>query len=241
MADPGDALEYFDLQGSTEMVTKTELMQYIRDCGEQISGRNVTYYSSVGLIPSAVRIGSRGGAYPKIVCELLRWIVRSRGHGLSIEAIKELVPLWQLLACGRRNGCIDLAEVEYIARERVTLPEANRAVPLLVTDMVNDLCGLCRQKTLWVLKDGNTVVSTDHDPLTLGFVLAELDPINGWGREVAWTQLRLPGIADLNADDPKTIILGIPNGVPLCPGSESGRPNPRSCAMAERTAAVCAG
>src|SRR6266540_3950960 len=110
MSKPRDALGYFDLQGSTEMVTKTELIQYIRDCGEQISNRNITYYSSVGLIPSAVRIGSRGGAYPRIVCELLRWIIRSRGYGLSIDAIKQLMPLWDLLVRGRGDGCIDLAE-----------------------------------------------------------------------------------------------------------------------------------
>jgi DNA-binding transcriptional MerR regulator len=239
MTELRDALEYFDLQGSTEMVTKTELTQYIRDCGEQISDRNITYYSSVGLIPSAVRIGSRGGAYPKIVCELLRWIIRSRGYGLSIEAIKELMPLWELLVRGRRNGCVDLAEMEYVARERVTRQEANRVVPLLFGDLITDLCGCCRPKMLWVLKDGSTVLSTEQDPLTLSFVLAELDPVTGQGREVAWTQLRLPGIADIDADDPRTIVLGIPNGVRLCPGVETTHDSPESCTTeCEPTASV---
>lgn len=237
MTDLKDALEYFDLQGSTEMVTKTELIQYIRDCGEQISDRNITYYSSMGLIPSAVRIGSRGGAYPRVVCELLRWVIRSRGYGLSIEAIKELMPLWEMLVRARRNGCIDLTELEYVAREHVSLQEANRVVPLLVSDLVTDLCECCRQKMLWVLKDGTTVLSTEQDALTLSFVLAELDPVTGKGREVAWTQLRLPGIADIDADDPKTIVLGIPNGVRLCIGGVSSPDSSEPCSAGREPAA----
>lgn len=220
------------------MVTKTELTQYVRDHGEQISDRNITYYSSMGLIPSAVRIGSRGGAYPKIVGELLRWVIRCRGKGLSIEAIKELLPLWELLVRGRRNGCIDIAEMEYVARENVTLQEANWIVPLLFNDLISGLCQTCRQKILWVLKDGSTVISTDHDPLTLSFVLAEIDPATGQGREVAWTQLRLPGIADVDVDDPRTIVLGIPNGIPLCAGDE-GHDGLPPCEGVEREAALC--
>ena len=241
MKDQRNALDYFDLQGSTEMVTRTELTRYIRDAGEQISGRNLTYYSSVGLIPAAVRIGSRGGAYPKIICELLRWVIRSRSYGLSIDAIKQLLPLWELLVRGRRTGCIDLTEVEHLARERVTLQEANRVVPLLVSDLVMNLCESCRQKTLWVLKDGSTAISTEDDPLTLNFVLAELDPVSGWGREVGWTQLRLPGIVDLDADDPTTIVLGIPNGVRLCLGPEAAQPPAGSCAPADREPVACQG
>ncbi|MGH9212439.1 MAG: hypothetical protein ACRD2C_17445 [Acidimicrobiales bacterium] len=239
MNDRRDALDYFDVQGSTEMVTRTELMQYIREAGEQISGRNLTFYSSEGLIPAAVRIGSRSGAYPKIVCELLRWIIRSRRQDTSIDAIKQLLPLWVLLAQSRRSGCIDLSEIEHLARAHVTLPAANRIVPLLINDMMMSRCDGGRQKTLWVLKDGTTVISTEHDPLTLSFVLAELDPVSGLGREVAFTQLRLPGIVEVQADDPKTIVLGIPKGIRLCSGSESAHAAARSCATAEREPAAC--
>lgn len=239
MTEFRDALGYFDVQGSTEMVTRTELMQYIRESGEQISDRNLTYYTSEGLVPPAVRIGSRSGAYPKIVRELLRWIIRSRRQGASIDAIKQLLPLWVLLARSRRNGCVDLGEVEHLAREHVTLLEANRIVPLLISDMMLGLCDSCRQQTLWVLKDGTTVISTEHDPLTLSFVLAELDPVSGLGREVAFTQLRLPGIVEVDADDPKTIVLGIPNGIRLCPGPDSDHPAASSCATAEREPAAC--
>jgi DNA-binding transcriptional MerR regulator len=217
-----DALELLELQGSTDLITKAELKHYVRRQGGQISDRNVAYYSSVGLIPPAVRIGARGGAYPKIVRELLAWVVRSREWGLSIEAIKEMIPLWRLLMQARRSGCIDLVEFEYVARSNVTLAEANRAVPLLISDLINSLCDDCRSKISWLLKDGTTFAASGTEPMTLSFILAELDPDSGDGREIAWTQLQLPGIGGPDVDDPTTIVLGIPVGVCLRPHDQAG-------------------
>jgi hypothetical protein len=57
-------MAFLELQGSTEMVTKSELMERVRLLGSPISDRNLSYYGSIGLIPPAVRIGARGGAYP---------------------------------------------------------------------------------------------------------------------------------------------------------------------------------
>jgi DNA-binding transcriptional MerR regulator len=221
-----DALELLELQGSTDLITKAELKQYVRRQGGQISDRNIAYYSSIGLIPPAVRIGARGGAYPRIVGELLSWVVRSRDGGLSIEAIKELIPLWRLLIHGRKSGCVDLAELEYVARSNVTLAEANRAVPLLISHLINAVCDDCRSKISWLLKDGSTFTSADSDALTLSFVLAELDPDTGDGRQVLWTQLKLPGIGGPDTEDPTTIVLGIPNGVWLRPHEQASVHSP---------------
>jgi hypothetical protein len=235
MTDPAGALELLELQGSTDLVTKSELKKYVRQQGGQISDRNITYYASVRLIPPAVRIGARGGAYPKVVGELLSWVVRSRDWGLSIEAIRELIPLWRLLMQGRRSGCIDLAEFEYVARANVTLAEANRAVPFLISDLITSLCDDCRRKISWLLKDGTMFDASGTEPMTLSFILAELDPNTGDGREIAWTQLQLPGIGSPNADDPTTIVLGVPNGVCLRPHQQTtigalSRSNPCSTA-----------
>jgi DNA-binding transcriptional MerR regulator len=211
-----DVMAYLELQGNTDMITKSDLIQAVRSHGEQISDRNLTYYASVGLIPPAVRIGARGGAYPKIVAGLVTWAVRCRRWGLSIEATRELASLWRLVKRGIRDGCIDLREFEYVARERVRLPEATRAVPLVLNDLVRGLCNDCRGKLTWLLKDGSTVSGSSTEQLVLTFVLGEIDPTSGRGVQVAWTQLRLPGIEAAALDDPCTVVVGIPNGVHMC-------------------------
>jgi hypothetical protein len=86
-----------------------------------------------------------------IVTDFVAWVVRCRTWELSIDAIKELAPSWQLLTRGLRDECIDLAELDYVARERVRSPDANRAVPLLLSDLVAGMCDDYRATVAWVL------------------------------------------------------------------------------------------
>ncbi len=92
MGDQAQFLDYMELQGTNDMVTKTELLEEVRTHGRSISDRTLTYYTSQGLIPGAVRVGSRAGAYPRVVVELLCWIVGARDRGLSVDALRELLP-----------------------------------------------------------------------------------------------------------------------------------------------------
>lgn len=214
-----DFMIYLDLQGSPDMITKSEMLQFVRECGEKISDRSLTYYTSQGLVPRSVRIGSRAGAYPVIVRELVLWICHERRRGLPIEGIRELIPLWQLLMRGRRERCLDLAEIEYVARETVISLEANYAIPYLFTDVVSGLCSDCLGQIEWYLKDG-ALHDGDVEQLRLTFVLGELDANTGRAQQRAWTQLTIDGMAEPDLDDPRTLILGIPNGtaliVPTC-------------------------
>lgn len=87
--------EYLEMQTSPAFVTKTELFRALRGMGLSISDRNLTYYTSLGLVPPAVRIGGRAGAYPELVVEQLGWVVRARARGQSLDSLKELLVLWR--------------------------------------------------------------------------------------------------------------------------------------------------
>ncbi|PZS09686.1 MAG: hypothetical protein DLM70_01340 [Chloroflexi bacterium] len=223
--------DYLDLQNSTELVTKTELRQGLRDQGLSISDRNLTYYTSVGIIPSAVRFGSRGGAYPRVVVEQLSWAIRARKRGLSIETIRELLPLWQWLVSGRTRGCIDLNEFELIARRATLSAEANYAIPTVVNEVITCLCGECLQQIEWILKDGSPFHHTPKEPLKLSFILGGLNEDSGMPELLAWTQLSFPGVGHPDPAAPTSITLGLPLGVdlPTQKARSKGSSRGRSC------------
>ena len=213
MSDHDVFLRYLEIQGDTDLLTKTELLEAVRGSGGRISERTLSYYTTQGLIPRAVRIGSRAGAYPKVVAELLRWVIRARDRGVSVDAIRELLPVWQHIVSACRHQHVDLAELQYIARERVRIPEANFEIPWLLDEAFRSFCPQCATDVTWVLKNGEQ--RTRGDEFKVGFILAELDEAQGVGRPVAWMQLVLPGLGMPDEDDPGTVILGIPNTVPL--------------------------
>lgn len=210
-----DFIEYLQVQGSPEMVTKTELIEGVRARGETISDRTLTYYTSQGLIPRAVRVGSRSGAYPKIVQELVVWLVRCRKRDLSLEALRELVPLWRHLMKSRTEGVFDLGEIQYLARAHIGTNEANSEVPWVINEVLRSLCFVCAGEIRWILKDGTERIQSADEEMAISFILAELDEERQVGRPLAWTQLVLPGFGEVLEEGPSTIILGIPNNVQL--------------------------
>lgn len=212
--DSSTLVEYIELQGSTDMVTKSELVQGIRDRGQSISPRNIAYYTSAGLIPPAVRVGSRGGVYPAIVVEQLSWVIAARAAEVSMDAIRELLPMWRLLVRSRREGRVALAEIELVARRHDLSLEANYRVPYLFEEVFR-CCGECLSTIEWLLKDGSSVHHADDMPLTIGFVLGKLNEESGRGEMVAWTQMTLPNIGTPDFSSPTTITLGIPLGVEI--------------------------
>lgn len=215
MSDAASLVAYLELQGSAEMVTKSELIAAIRDRGQSISSRNLSYYATTGLIPPAVRVGSRGGVYPAIVVDQLSWVINARAAELSIDAIRELLPLWRLLVRGRRDRRIDLAEVEIVARQHDMSLEANYRVPFLFNEVLSCICADCLSEIEWILKDGSTFHHTDGTPLTLSFILGKLNEDTGEGEVVAWAQMALPLAEMPNLDGPTTIRLGVPMNVPI--------------------------
>lgn len=213
----------FAAQGSSEMLTKTELIEAVRAEGGQISDRTLTYYHSKRVVPAAIRIGSRGAAYPSALVEWLLFVIRARELKVSVESLRQLRPLFLKLLDCRRRATFELAAIQEVARDEVELPEANANVPWLLTEVLDRSCRCCYPELLWVLKDESEVRQGLDDQFDIQFLLAEFDEHSNVGRPVAWTQLRLPGIGHHASDSSTTLVLGIPNGVEVEPLSVSRR------------------
>ncbi|MER7910406.1 hypothetical protein [Streptomyces sp. NPDC096068] len=219
-------LEYLQLQeGPPDLVTKSELIARVRSEGYSISDRQLTFYVTEGLVPRSVRVGSRAGAYPSIVVELLTWILRARDIGVPIEALKELLPVWKFLIRARSLRELDLGELEYVARQHVTSVEGSLGVVRTVVDVMTCYCPKHRKDIVIVAKDGTKMPMGDRTS-TVGFAVArkpeaedadtDLSP-----RWFATTRVSLAS-TDPGSSDPTTVILGIKPNEPLpsSPGDE---------------------
>jgi DNA-binding transcriptional MerR regulator len=224
-------LEYLELQGgNARLVTKSQLVGEVRDAGYKLSDRNLTFYTSANLIPHSVRAGSRAGVYPAIVIELMVWILYMRKIGVSIEALRELLPIWKFLIKSRSGHRLNLAELEYIARQHVSSPDALSVVPIVVSYvMVKCLCTDCREEITLIDRDGNE--STMNDSTTIGFAIAgplrgeddDQAPIDKW---VGRTRISL-AVPRSPSKDPTTVRLGRRPNEPLPPDQPASVHEPR--------------
>lgn len=208
-------LEYLQLQDSDDLVTKSELIAEVRAFGNPISDRQLTFYVSEGLVPKSVRVGTRAGVYPRIVTELVSWVLTSRERGVPIEAIKELLPVWKLVIRARREHRLDLGELEYVARQHVSGVEGAVAVPMLVGDVMRGYCPQCRGDIKIIRKDG-AEMSLDDVATTVGFAFAQRTTSDTGEETLRWmgqTRLTLAYVENFY-EDPTTVLLGVrPNEV----------------------------
>jgi DNA-binding transcriptional MerR regulator len=245
-------LEYLQLQGSEpDLVTKSELLAEVRQRGYSIGDRQLSFYVSEGILPKSVRVGSRAGAYPRIVGDLLKWVLRARDGGLTVDAIRELLPIWKLLTRARREKRLDLLELQYMARQHVRSTEGSMAMPVVVSDVLTicpDCQGCVPADIVVVMKDG-TEKNLEDINTTLGFAIArqvtienEDESIEVRSEWIARTRITLATGVDKDLrTDPTTVILGVgPND--SLPES-SGAPGVSNGAHPDvtKTAAVVAG
>ncbi|MGW6507735.1 MerR family transcriptional regulator [Streptomyces niveus] len=221
-------LEYLQLQdGEPDLVTKSELIARVRAEGYSVSDRQLTFYVTEGLLPRSVRVGSRAGAYPSIVVELVTWILRFRDGGLPIEALKELLPVWKFLIRARSSRELDLGELEYVARQHVTSVEGSLGVARVVIDVMTCYCPKHRKDIVIVAKDGTKMPMGDPKS-TVGFAVARMpetedaDPGPRW---FATTRVSLAS-TDPGSLDPTTVILGLKPNDPLPQAREDPEPEP---------------
>ena len=231
-------LEYLQLQGGEpDLVTKSELIAEVRGAGYAVSDRQLTFYVSEELIPRSVRVGSRSGAYPAIVAELLMWILQARDGGVPIEALKELLPVWKFLIRSRKDHALDLGELEYIARQHVTSVEASVAVPRLVSDvMTMHVWDRCRGDITIVFKDGGKKQMSDP-MVTVGFAIVRPPEDDDPAPEPRWfasTRLSLATAYGFSSD-PTTIILGVKPNATLPADPQSGDHDPARLQTEEDT------
>lgn len=219
-------LEYLQLQGSEpDLVTKSELLAEVRQRGYSIGERQLSFYVSEGILPKSVRVGSRAGAYPRIVVDLLKWVLRARDGGLTVDAIRELLPIWKLLTRARRDKRLDLGELEYVARRHVRSTEGSMAMPVVVSDVLTicpDCQGCIPADIVVVMKDG-TEKNLEDVTTTLGFAIARQVTIEKEDEpaevRVEWSaRTRITLATGIDKDlrtDPTTVILGVGPNDPL--------------------------
>lgn len=224
--EPNGFLEYLELQGgSSDLVTKSELMSAVRAAGYRVSDRQLTFYVSEELLPRSVRVGSRAGAYPAIVVQLVTWILRCRDGGIPIETLRELLPVWKFLVRARSQKLLNLAELEYVARQHVGSIEGSMALPQVVADvLVAGVCGQCRGEINVLFKDGECRSLADAD-VTVGFAIARLvtdeEGIEPTPRWFAATRISLARDHP-RSTDPTTVILGLKPNAALPPDEDAG-------------------
>ncbi|WTW96111.1 hypothetical protein OG216_23250 [Streptomycetaceae bacterium NBC_01309] len=216
-------LEYLQLQdGEPSLVTKSELIAQVRAEGYPVSDRQLTFYVSEGLLPRSVRVGSRAGAYPAIVQQLLTWILRARDGGVTIDVLKELLPVWKFLVRARSRCELDLGELEYVARQHVTSTEGALNVARLVIDVMSRRCGKCRGDIRIVAKDGTSTRMGDPSS-TVGFAIVRpFDSGESQPPTPRWFATARVSLAstDRPSSDPTTVILGLKPNEPLPPDPE---------------------
>lgn len=211
--DENGFLEYLQLQdGSSDLVTKSELVAAVRARGYSLSDRQLTFYVTENLMPKSVRVGSRAGAYPAIVVELMTWILQARAQGLPIDTLRELLPVWKVLIRARNAHELDIGELEYVARKHVTSIEGSVAVPRVITNvLIGGACADCRDKMIIVFKDGSRAKMSNRDT-TIGFAVAwtpeEASETESGPQWLASTRISLACDCTYSSD-PTTVILGL--------------------------------
>lgn len=235
--DDVDKREIKDLvriQGTQDMVSKRELLDELRGRGADVTERQLAQYVTQGLIPRSMRAGSGTGAYPRIVVDLVLAIHRGQRTGLSIKAIKELIPLWKHLARVRREGRVDLVEFERVARRHVTSLEALYAVPWVFKSALPSPTLEADELAELEFVYKNDPRPRHHGPDTpveVEFLIAEQDPETAEVRRRTSLLMRFP-VAE---DDRSPVVLGVPNGVQFPPRQADHRPSPRSGALTRKT------
>lgn len=216
--EQNDFVEFLQLQGGdADLVTKSELIQSVRERGYSLSDRQLTFYMTEGLVPRSVRVGSRAGAYPKVVVELLAFILWARDGGVPIESMKELLPVWKMLVRSRRSKSLDVPELEYVARQSLTSMEAIMAVPQMVAFVISrHVCKKCSSRFEITYKDGTTK-ALDDPAATVGFAIArkvsDTEDETAEPQWIASTRISLGGAGDYSG--PTTVLLGLKPNEPM--------------------------
>ena len=219
-------LDYLHLQGSEpDLITKSELLGLVKKHGLGIGERQLAFYVSEGIIPKSVRVGSRAGAYPRVVGELLTWVARARDRGLSVDVIKELLPVWKFLVEARHASLLELGGLEYVARQFVRSREGAMAIPSVLAEVLHT-CDHCyghkdALNIAVVMKDGSKR-RLDDPSTTLGFAIGQLVDVTDdtgevVGKEARWTAHTRITLAQTEdpTSDVSTVILGLRPNEPL--------------------------
>ena len=206
MPEETEFVELLQLQGDLKLVSKSELIEWARDHGLAVTLRRLTTMMTEGLLPKTARIGARGGAYPDIVKRQLGFVMDLREKGVPVSVIKELLPVWRFMLGARREGVVDIGELESTAVASVQSEAAAMLVPVVIQQELP--CPGCRPDELSELKfrykDDTMHSRGANDDVSMGVLLEEVDG-DGECRTMYFARLTLPRTDEEN--DPSTIVF----------------------------------
>ncbi len=202
------------LQDGSDTVTPGEVVRIVRASGRDVTPRMMSFLQTQEVVPTADRIGSRGGQLPAIVIDLTIMIYDMRARGTRLGAIRELLPLWSSLVSGQIRGMVNLSALEFEARKRSLSEDAVLNVPALVEHVLGGMREEHFLPSDIMLKDGSIV---DHTvPFTVKFLFGSTSLDTGVTRIDGWSQIAIPGLSGQPAlNDPALIVLGVPLGIDL--------------------------
>lgn len=211
-------LEFLDYLKEPELLTKSELLDHVRREGLRVSERQLVTYITEGIIPKSVRVGARAGVFPAAVAMMLEWVVRTRDRGVTVEGVKELVPLWKYAARANRRHEFDFGEFELMARATLSLPDAMYAAPSVIYSTL--YCPHCLDGMKFTLKDGSVVEHTSEHPVSMGFQIADIDHNAEPEKVYRWDVGRMTLPVKMNTDDTNLIVMGVPVDYAMPPRDE---------------------
>lgn len=101
-----------------------------------VSAKMIRYYESIGLIPAASRTDSGYRIYTENDVHTLRFVRRARDLGFPVEAIAELLALWQ-------DRSRHSADVKRVALEHVETLEKKIGELRAMADTLRELATRC--------------------------------------------------------------------------------------------------
>lgn len=206
MEEESEFLELLRVQDSLDMISKSELIDWAKKHRMALTDRKLTSFMTEGLLPKTARIGSRGGAYPAIAKDQLKFVLRWRSRGTSVTAIKELLPVWRFMTSAVRRHEVDLAELEDLVQQTVHSDQALHTLPNVIQDALP--CPNCKSGELsdikFRFKDDTVRSRGANDDVSFAVLFEETDG-DGECTSMMIARITLPRIDE--AHDPSTMVI----------------------------------
>ncbi len=157
-----------------------------------------------------------------MVTDQLWFVSRQRRRGMSVSALRQLLPLWRFMKRSVKNKLVSLNELEEVAANTLTSEEAMYAAPGVVQQSVP--CPRCKKRQYsglkFEMKDGSVRSVGSGDDVSIGFVLAIRD--SETSKLCDTTTMRIAFTRTDEGHNETSIILGLKPGENL-PGHSPTR------------------
>lgn len=130
-------MDLFKIQGHMRTVDRADLRVYANRRGAHLTDRQITSLITEKVFPASAQFGGKGGVWPEICVELLAFIGVQRRANTSIDALRQLVPLWVYFERCRRADALDLDELQEMCKG-ITEPRAGMMLGWMIGGLVAD-------------------------------------------------------------------------------------------------------